>query len=372
MIRENSIDFQYKSLVKEILDKGYIYEDPNRKGVQRKEILSSTIRHEFKNGFPAITLKKLAWKSVVTELIWFLRGDTNIKYLVDNGCNIWNKDAYNYYVKKCRIHDIEPCTIEEFIDSIKSGGNIKHKNIPDYKLGDLGKVYGHYWRNLSRRIPTGSGHYKLEEYDQIVELIKGLKEKPLGTEHIVTARNPLDKDEQALPCCHFNWQIVMRPLTFEERLNLSKYSFNIKLDKQDIIFKLDEEGIPKYGFELHWKQRSVDAFLGLSFNIASYALLALILEKITGHKALAIQGDLKKVHLYDNSIEAAKELVTRECSEEKVRLHFAGEEVNQLIDKVVSGERTLDQWLSEISPRNFKLIDYNPQEPLKVEMLSRD
>ena len=93
----NKINRTYESLLIHILNNGYDYEDPNRKGVKRREVLNYTFRHEFKDGFPAITTKKLNYKSVVTELIWFLRGDTNIKYLVDNGCNIWNKDAYNYF-----------------------------------------------------------------------------------------------------------------------------------------------------------------------------------------------------------------------------------------------------------------------------------
>ena len=93
------IDITYHNLLEKILQEGYTYEDPNRKGVNRIEIPSYTFRHEFKDGFPAITTKKLHYKNVATELIWFLRGDTNIKYLVDNGCNIWNKDAYNYYLK---------------------------------------------------------------------------------------------------------------------------------------------------------------------------------------------------------------------------------------------------------------------------------
>src|SRR5690606_13969622 len=141
-----NIDKNYKTLVQKILDEGYYYDDPNRKNVKRLEIPSYTFRHDFSDGFPAITLKKLAWKSVVTELIWFLKGDTNIKYLVDNGCNIWNKDAYNYYVKVCSELKISPMSPSKFIMDVKDGQTLRNS---DYKFGDLGKVYGHYWRNLS-------------------------------------------------------------------------------------------------------------------------------------------------------------------------------------------------------------------------------
>lgn len=339
------IDKNYNEILQKVLNEGVWYDDPNRKNVKRLEIPSYTFRHSFSDGFPAISTKKLAWKSVVTELIWFLKGDTNIKYLVDNGCNIWNKDCANYYNKKYNLN----ISVDNLINHIRLGAT---------NDGDLGKVYGHYWRNF-------------DGVDQIAELIRDMINKPMSSELIVSARNPSHKDEQALPCCHFSFQIVMRPLSLNEKEKLCSdlgATWNLPFDEKIA----DKWNIPKYGFELHFQMRSVDTFLGLPFNIASYALLALILEKITGHKALGIQGDLKKVHLYDNSVEAAKEQLSRKCSEEKVRLHFAGEEVNQLIDKVVNSEVTLDQWLSKVTSRNFKLMNYTPQEPLNVEMLERD
>lgn len=337
---QKTINSNYQNLVKEILDTGYLYDDPNRKGVKRLEIPSYTFRHEFKDGFPAISTKKLAWKSVVTELLWFLNGYTNIKYLVDNGCNIWNKDAYNYYLKHYNIFSEEPLSFKDFINNIKDP-YFKPENFTtkDYTMGDLGKVYGHYWRNFNG-------------VDQITELIKDMINKPMSSELLVVARDPSDKKVQALPCCHYGFQIVMRPL------------FRSEFAKNKLI----DNNIPTYGFELHFKMRSVDTFLGLPFNISSYALLALILEKITGHKALGIQGDLKKVHLYDNSLEAAKELITRECSEEKVILNI---KERYEYGRLRKDQCTLDNLLSNIEISDFNLENYNPQEPLKVEMLSR-
>ena len=222
------IDIEYHKLLNKILQEGYTYEDPNRKGVNRIEIPSYTFRHEFKDGFPAITTKKLHYKNVVTELIWFLRGYTNIKYLVDNGCNIWNKDAYNYYLKLCKLKDSKPWLDKEsFISHIDPN----HPYFIDYHTGDLGKVYGHYWRNY-------------DGFDQIQDVINKMINTPMSSEIIVTARNPNDKDTQALPCCHYGFQIVMRPL------DIPKYH-----DIYSIPY-------PKYGFELHWNQRSVDTFLG--------------------------------------------------------------------------------------------------------------
>lgn len=350
------VDSNYQNLVKKILDEGYFYDDPNREGVQRLEIPSYTFRHDFKDGFPAITLKKLAFKSVTTELIWFLRGDTNIKYLVDNGCNIWNKDAYGYYLKAYTKGVEKPYTFKEFIQIIKNFNIPQDHPAGSKGLGSLDKVYGHYWRNFNG-------------VDQIKQLIDDMINKPMSSELLVVARDPSHKEEQALPCCHYGFQIVMRPLNKKERQEeLEKY-----YPTSEGIASIEDEWVdfvPKYGFELHWKQRSVDTFLGLPFNIASYAELALTLQALTGHKALAIQGDLKKVHLYDNSIEKAKELVTRECSIEHVKL-LVKDEFYYLTDESIAGKVSIDDLFNAMKPDWFKLEGYNPQPPMRVEMLSR-
>ena len=143
----NNLDRQYQLLLKNIIENG------NSKGTRNGETISifgHQIRHKMSEGFPLLTTKKMAWKQIVTELLWFLKGDTNIKYLVDNDCHIWDGDAYKGYEKECIVHKVEPMTKEEFISSIKLGNNRKPHFIPDftgYKLGDLGKIYGHGWRN---------------------------------------------------------------------------------------------------------------------------------------------------------------------------------------------------------------------------------
>ena len=333
----NKINRTYESLLIHILNNGYDYEDPNRKGVKRREVLNYTFRHEFKDGFPAITTKKLNYKSVVTELIWFLRSNTNIKYLVDNGCNIWNKDAYNYYLKQAEGQPKEMIlTFKEWSNEIKEGEDL---------LGDLGKVYGHYWRNY-------------DGFDQIKDIIDKMINTPMSSEIIVTARNPNDKDNQALPCCHYGFQIVVRPL--------EAYTGHI-VDFGNEMFSKDMEvwGSNSYGFELHWQQRSVDTFLGLPFNIASYATLALILEKITGYKALAIQGDLKKVHLYDNSFDAVIEQLSRDVDK-----YSCG-----VFDFPAFDEfewETLDELFHKIQPEDITLEGYESYPGIKVEMLERD
>ncbi len=344
------IDTIYHNLLDKILQEGYTYEDPNRKGISRTEIPSYTLRHEFKDGFPAISTKKLHYKNVVTELLWFLRGDTNIKYLVDNGCNIWNKDAYNYYKK--HIYPEDSLDFNDFVDFIK---NHDIQTLIDCGVGNLDKVYGYYWRDY-------------DGFDQIKDVIDKMINTPMSSEIIVTARNPNDKDNQALPCCHYGFQIIVKPLPIHKRKELgSKYLGALpKLaTAKDYEQFLNDNNISKYGFELHWQQRSVDTFLGLPFNIASYATLALILEKITGHKALAIQGDLKKVHLYDNSLDAVKEQLKRDVDKyDKCELKI------DILTEVQfqSGIK----YINEIEPGSFKLQNYESYPHIKCEMLERD
>ena len=347
----SKIDVTYHNLLEKILQEGYTYEDPNRKGVNRLEIPSYTFRHEFKDGFPAISTKKLHYKNVVTELIWFLRGDTNIKYLVDNGCNIWNKDAYNYYLKISNFKEntFTLLSFEDFVKTIKTCDESdlkdwwKQENFNiEYNLGDLGKVYGHYWRNY-------------DGFDQIKDVIDKMINTPMSSEIIVTARNPNDKDNQALPCCHYGFQIVMRPLN----------KIKCECSESQAIYCGSKCQKTQYGFELHWSQRSVDTFLGWSYNVASYATLALILEKITGYKALAIQGDLKKVHLYDNSLDAVKEQLSRDVNQyDKCEL-----KMDTLTEvQFQSGIK----YINEIEPGSFKLVNYESYPHIKVEMLSRN
>lgn len=354
------IDITYHNLLDKILQEGYTYEDPNRKGVNRLEILEYTFRHEFKDGFPAITTKKLNYKSVVTELIWFLRGDTNIKYLVDNGCNIWNKDAYNYYLKWLKSKNLSKkdfkmfsLDFEQFIETVKEG--FKDKN---YTYGDLGPVYGAQWREIYDKKADD-----ISRYDQIKTLINTLKNNPLGTQHIVNAWNVLELDDMALQPCHYGFQVVVRPLQYMDEMTLKNLPTNWEIGNY-ITFDKNV----KYGFELHWSQRSVDTFLGLPFNIVSYATLALILEKITGYKALAIQGDLKKVHLYDNSLDAVKEQLSRDVDK-------YGEcelLINPVQEQHLKNGSMLDIIINSLELDDFKLINYESFPHIKVEMLSRN
>ena len=260
----NNIDKQYQQLLQDILDYGV--EKKDRTGTGTKSIFGYTIRHNMKEGFPLLTTKKMAWKTLVTELMWFLRGDTNIKYLVDNGCHIWDGDAYKNFVatikQKHSIH-YEPIEKDSFIERVKTDSEFAKQ------YGELGPIYGKQWRDWNG-------------VDQIQNLIDQLKTNPDSRRLMVSAWNVGELDQMVLPPCHYGFQCYVR------------------------------EG--KY-LSLMWNQRSVDTFLGLPFNIASYALLLEILAKAVQMVPDQLIGSLGDVHLYNNHIDQAKEQLTRDSFE---------------------------------------------------------
>lgn len=326
------IDIQYKTLINDILDTGIEYEDPNRKGTYRKQIPVFNLTHDMRE-FPAVTTKKLAWKSVVGELIWFLRGDTNIKYLVDNGINIWNKDAYNFHKNDGRIVTLPE---NEFIPYIKK------LPITPSKIGDLGRIYGAQWRNYVGADVNDNAE-PFNSIDQISNLIKNLRASPFRTDHIVTAWNPAELDEMALPPCHFGFQVMCYPL-----------------------------GKGLIGFDLIWDQRSVDTFLGLPFNIASYALLMEIIGQLTSYIPGTLHGSLRNVHLYNNSYYGAEIQAVRDPNAFKAPSIEFGPNFMELVEHFDHGIITLDNVFQKMEIEDFTLVNYNSYGKIPVEMLSRD
>lgn len=335
------IDKTYHQLLKTIIADGFKYEDPNRKGVNRIQIPNYQFKHNFSDGFPAITTKKLYWRGVVAELLWILKGDTNIKYLLDNGINIWNKDAYNYYLKQGleaghKSNSKLILTFEEWLNEIKNDEDL---------LGDLGRVYGAQWRDW---VGVNKGE-RFKTIDQISNLIKGLKENPMGTKHIVTAWNPAELDNMALPPCHYQFIILPEPIYENKRLNEASNN-GLKL--------------PEYKFTLKFSMRSSDVFLGLPFNLSSYALLAHIIGKMTNMVPKSIIGDLSNVHIYEPHLDAVKEQLSRDVNKyDECELRFAGEESNQGLEK---GNVDI---FNHLEIRNFRLRDYESYQAIPAEML---
>lgn len=371
------IDKKYHDLLLDILHNGYQYEDPNRKGTIRTEIQSHTLYHSFKDGFPAITTKKLAWKSVVGELLWFLRGDTNVKYLVNNNIPIWNKDAYNFFLKNTRNRFKMPQNIWE--DEIRKSNYIGNTS---QKAGDLGRIYGAQWRSWNASFedyigldPEDGTFYNEIYLDQISNLIKGLKEIPMGTKHIVTAWNPAELNDMALPPCHWSFEILVKPIKIGSRMrlcnqdSLKKYIIDnidtTETSRQVREEYMDNNNIPKYSFILKWHQRSVDTFLGLPFNIASYALLAHIIGKMTNMIPEGIIGDLSNVHIYDNHIDAVKEQLKRNPNKyDNCKLLM-----DPKAEKDFKFKKTIDLALDNVDIWQFQLKNYNSYPRIKAEMI---
>ena len=314
----NNLDKQYQNLLQDILDNGVTKSD--RTGTGTLSVFGRQIRHKMSEGFPLLTTKKMPFRLIATELMWFLRGDTNIKYLVDNDCHIWDGDAYKRYSDHFIGYEDVP-NKELFIKQIKTDDGFAKK------WGDLGPVYGKQWRRWIHHFPkTYPEVSQYEQYigvktiDQITNLINDLKTNPDSRRLMVNAWNVGELDSMTLPPCHYGFQVYTRELSFEERIVWMKDNSPTR----EVIlpqslgpeFSMDEffepYGVPKRAISLMWNQRSVDTFLGLPFNIASYGLLLTILAKEVNMVPDELIGNLGDTHLYLNHIEQAKEQIGRE------------------------------------------------------------
>jgi len=301
----NTLDKQYQELLEDILHNGVQKED--RTGTGTYSVFGRQIRHNMKEGFPLLTTKKMAWKTMITELLWFLKGDTHIKFLLDHNCNIWNGDAYKAYRKSVEEHyenGGDVAEMKHFIEEIKSGN--------DKEWGDLGPVYGEQWRSWNG-------------IDQIEELIYNLKNNPDSRRHIVNAWNVEDLDSMVLPPCHYGFQCYVR------------------------------EG--KY-LSLMWNQRSVDTFLGLPFNIASYGLLLMMIAKECELIPDQLIGNLGDVHLYKNHVEQAIEQIKREP--------FTLPDVSLMSN--INFKAALNGTLDKIQWEDFYLLGYQSHESIKAKL----
>ncbi len=304
----NNLDKRYQELLQDILDNGL--EKKDRTGTGTISVFGRQIRHKMSEGFPLLTTKKMPFKTIVTELLWFLRGDTNIKFLVDNNCHIWNGDAY----KRFTYYTDEETSMERFIELIKTDDEFAKK------WGELGPVYGKQWRSWGNdeEFHNGIVYAWQGPHDQIKSLIEDLKKNPDSRRLMVTAWNPAELQEMVLPPCHYGFQVYTRELTFQERLNY--YDPNKLYHSEVDSWFLDELNVPTRAISLMWNQRSVDTFLGLPFNIASYGLLLEIIAKAVNMIPDELIGNLGDVHLYSNHVEQAKEQIGREMTwEEQVQ-----------------------------------------------------
>jgi thymidylate synthase len=323
----NKLDKQYQQLLSDIIEFGV--EKKDRTGTGTISEFGHQIRHKMSDGFPLLTTKKMAWKTMVTELLWFLRGDTNIKFLVDNNCNIWNGDAYQAYIKRYNKGEYvgktkllenskknrtltEPFTIEEFIDKIKTDDEFAKK------WGELGPIYGKQWRSWEKWYIDENKRYLTftKKIDQIQNLINDLKTNPDSRRLMVNAWNVGELDQMVLPPCHYGFQVYTRELSPIEIVEQAKKDglWRNEIPEGMTLSELQKD-FKTRAISLMWNQRSVDTFLGLPFNIASYGLLLTMLADEVNMVPDELIGNLGDTHIYLNHIEQAKEQIGREPME---------------------------------------------------------
>src|SRR3989338_4318930 len=264
------LEYQYLNIMQELLDKGVKQEDKGTGNITYS-LFGRSMRFDLADGFPLLTTKKIYWKGVLHELFWFMSGSSNIKYLVDNNVHIWDDYPYRIYREKIKKGLVPEITKEEFVDKIVKDPNFAKEH------GELRYIYGEMWR----RWPAKNGR----TVDQLKWLVENLRKDPDTHSALVNSWNPeylyemsLSDEACRFPICH------------------NMYQVNIKNGK----------------LSLQLYQRSADIFLGVPFNIASYALLTIILAQVTGNQPGEFVHTFGDVHVYEKHIEAAKEQLTRE------------------------------------------------------------
>jgi thymidylate synthase len=423
----NNIDKQYQDLLRDIL----YHNNPkvDRTGTGTISVFGRQIRHKMSEGFPLLTTKKMPFKTMVTELLWFLKGDTNIKYLVDNNCHIWDGDAYKNYMQQYNVVDAEEyskgyedqcwgypvldhvkpttasykrgqinaylegkadkpffyLTQEEFINKIKNDNEFAKK------WGELGPIYGKQWRAWGRKnvvnydlenvkssdrvkvmdlIRDGGDYskydvkvtYQNNSIDQIAILINELKTNPDSRRLMVNAWNVGELDQMVLPPCHYGFQFYTRELSEDERNEIRDMQYlknNLHQALKGSDTKIDWENIPTRAISLMWNQRSVDTFLGLPFNIASYALLLEIIAKEVNMVPDELIGNLGDVHLYNNHIDQAKLQIERtpfELPKLKFNPIFLANLEHKGLDEAINGQV------------NFELENYKSHPSIKAPL----
>ena len=351
----NKVDRQYLDIAQDILENG------SRKQTRAGEVLSvfdRTMRFDLKEGLPLLTTKKVFTKGCIYELLWFLAGDTNIKFLVDHNVNIWTDDAYRYYNELVDRHNkcaekvtqhgwfdqqpITPCSKEEFVERVKKGykqnliideNNYLMSYQPnawnwDYQYGDLGDVYGKQWRS-----------YGVSGFDQIQHIVDMLRTNPDDRRMLCVAFNPdaiyLERGRGvALPPCHVMFQFYSRELRRSERIawyNMQNPDKNLPEDASEEW--VDRLGIEKRELSLSFSMRSNDWPLGAPINIESYSILCYMMAKVVNMVPGEIVYHGADVHIYTNQIDGIKEQLTRKGSDILPKLKFTlGKEFKELSD----------------------------------------
>lgn len=349
---------QYLDLLKAIKDKG-TYKPAARANMPgTQSLFGYQFRHNLADGFPLLTTKKISFKNIVVELLWFLRGDTNIKYLVDRGCNIWNEDAYNFYLKqigkKDGKYDIEPMSFDMFVERIKDDRNYEKSRVegPNYRLGDCGYQYGKVWRKWKGDFHALGDASFFDEHDQISNVINSLRNNPESRRHIVSAVDPAHDNDLALYWCHSMFQFNCRPISYSDKLQLPLPDKGIN----SFDFK------PKYYLDCNLYQRSGDSFLGIPWNIASYSLLTHIIAKMCNMVPGEFIHSFGDVHIYDNHKDQVEEQLTRTPGSLPTLLVGTHSMIGDDVYK------DINTFAEKAYPEMFCVTDYNPQPSIKATL----
>lgn len=386
---------QYAEILKRLINEPE-KQTPSRVGDVRSRFVE-TIRVDVQKEFPLMEIKNVSFKNILVELLWFIKGNTNIKYLVENGCNIWNDDAYRYYKQKYSPYrysgkenpqtgqlplpfDTE-ITKEEFLEKVLSGERLIDKFLmldenneayldekyawldTNYVYGDLDKIYGRQWRNFN-------GYT-----DQLQNCIDTLKTNPDDRRMIVTAHNPTDLEigDVGLPSCHNYFQFYSSPLTVEERIALTgkaDWKFDTEEEAHEIA---DLKGIPKRKLSLYYNIRSNDFFLGQPYNTPSYALLLHMVAEVTNMLPYEVVCNAVDCHLYEAHLDAAKEWLERykekfmgngsSENEREAYFTFCKSKLN------VKNQDKIEN-IDDFDVDNFELSNYNPDSRIKAPLLT--
>lgn len=309
-MQSRHVDEQYLELLRVIRDTGATKTD--RTGTGTKSIFGYQMRFNLEDGFPLLTTKKVPIKSIIHELIWFLRGDSNLKYLAENNVHIWDEWPYKAYLKRSNLPipeingDEWKRGMQEFVEKIKTDVVFAQE------YGNLGPIYGYQWRSW----PTPNGGH----IDQLAQVVEQIKKTPDSRRMIISAWNVADIEEMAkagLPPCHCLFQFYVA----DGKLSCQLY------------------------------QRSCDTFLGVPFNIASYALLTMIMAQITGLKAGEFIWTGGDTHLYSNHMEQVETQLARAT------------DIRPLPKMKINGEKMK---LEDFTIDDFELVDYNPHDAIKA------
>jgi thymidylate synthase len=293
---------EYHKLLQRILDEGTVKE--NRTGIDTVSIFNHTLELDMNQGFPLITTKKMYTKGIIGELLWFLTGSTDIRDLWKRDIKVWDGNWYDKYSNSCS----SPYSLEEMKSKVDDTSM-------DPKVWDMGPVYGKQWVNWE--LPNYSREYveygepNTHHINQIQQVIDKLINNPDDRRMMVSAWNIADIPNMCLPPCHWAFELYTEELTLEEQVQWVMRNTDIELENFYIVEEIAKSTTPKRRISLKWHQRSVDTFLGLPFNIASYAFLLHMFADQSNMIPGKLIGDLTNVHIYENHIDLAKEQLTR-------------------------------------------------------------